>query len=109
MTDIVVKRPKSPSTYDEHGRYQPQPIDEITITASVQPATPKDLEDVEEGRRTRENIKLYTQTELKTASVSDARQPDVIEFDDEEYEVHSVTNWGDVGGYYKAMASKVGQ
>jgi len=105
---VVIKRPRA-GTYDQHGRWQEQQKDELTVTASVQPASAKDLEDVDEGRRTKENIKVYTQTLLKTASVSDIRQPDIIEWEGIEYEVHSVTNWGEVGGYYKALASKVGQ
>jgi len=108
MTAITLRRSRA-GTYDAHGRWQEQRKDELTITASVQPATAKDLEDVEEGRRTRENIKLFTQTELRTADVDGRWQPDVVEFEDVDYEVHSVTNWGDVGGYYKAIASKVGQ
>jgi len=108
VSAIVVRRPLS-GAYDDHGRWQTRQSVDLAISASVQPATPKDLEDVDEDRRTRENIRLYTQTELLTASVSESQQPDVVVWEDVDYEVHSVTNWGEVGNYYKVLAVKVGQ
>ena len=107
-TAISVER-AGVGAYDGHGRAYQTASETFEIDAAVQPASPRDLEDLEEGRRSKETIKLFTQTELFGVSVDSRREPDRITYNDEVYEVHSVTVWGDVGGYWKAIAQKVGQ
>ena len=107
-TDVVVRR-KASGAHDEHGRWQEQDDEEFTIKAVVQPARGHELVRIEEGRRTRGAIKVYTTAELRTASVEEQTQPDRIVWAGVEYEVEYVDDWDEAGGYYKAVALKVGQ
>lgn len=75
----------------------------LSITASVQPVTGRELERLPEGMRTTEVVKLYTTTALRTA---DSGDPDHISIDGETYEVQLVERWT-AKGYYKIMALKV--
>lgn len=52
--------------YDVNGRWAESAVQEFTIQASVQPLTPKEMESLEEGRRTRDAFKLYSDTALRT-------------------------------------------
>jgi len=97
------------SYYDEHGRYQEQEAEKIIIKANVQRARSDELMDLEEGRRTREAIKIYSIDELRTSSVDKRVQPDVVIWRDVEYQIDKVDNWSEAGGYFKAIATRKGQ
>lgn len=103
----VLRKPEG--TYDEHGRWQQQEPQSFPIQGSVQIAKPEDLVDVEEGRRTGGAIKVYTDRELRTASVEDGTQPDIIQWNNKRYLVEQVSNWDELGGYFKVIALKMGQ
>ena len=106
--EVVVRR-KASGAWDEHGRWEDQDYKEFTIKAVVQPARGQELVRVEEGRRTRGAIKVYSPVKLQTASVETETQPDRIMWSGDTYEVEYVDNWSEVGGYYKVVALKVGQ
>jgi len=106
--DIEVHRAVE-SYYDEHGRYQEQEAEKIIIKANVQRARSDELMDLEEGRRTREAIKIYSIDELRTSSVDKRVQPDVVIWRDVEYQIDKVDNWSEAGGYFKAIATRKGQ
>ena len=95
--------------YDEHGRYIELEPETTTIQAAVQPAKQEELVRAEEGRRVRGGVKIYTETELFTASVEDQRQADVIVWDGIEWEVEEVNDWEGPGDYYKVLAVRKGQ
>lgn len=105
-----VKAFRSPSgSYDENGRWSDHgTTQELGFCAAVQRAKAEDLEDLDEGRRSSKAVKLFTSFELRTASVDGQSQPDILEISGERYQVQSVEYWPD-GGYYKAVATKVGQ
>jgi hypothetical protein len=96
-------------TYDENGRWQAYDTYQFQVRAVVQPAKPEELEDLEEGRRTKGGIKIFCIEELKTVDVEDQTQPDVVLWNNEEYQVEEVKNWCEYGGYYQIMAVKKGQ
>lgn len=109
FSDLVeVSRPAS-GTYDEHGRWQEGPSNEFEICASVQTATDKDLQKLPEGRRLRGGIRVYTTSELLTASVDEKRQPDVLTWDGAQWQVEQIDDWFEVAGYYKVIATRMGQ
>ncbi|MCP4570693.1 MAG: hypothetical protein GY841_24170 [FCB group bacterium] len=107
-TNITLIR-ENVSAYDSNGRWIDGPEDETPIAASVQPLKPNELKDLPENRHSEEWVKIYTSTEIKGVSVNNQSQPDRIKSKDKIYEVHTVTNWDDAGGYYKATAVRVGQ
>lgn len=105
---VTLKRTPA-GAYDEHGRYIELEPEETTIQASVQPAKQGELVRLPEGRRVRGGVKIFTTTELFTASVEDQRQPDIIVWQGVEWEVDAVDNWEGPGEYYKALATRKGQ
>lgn len=95
---------RQPGHYDENGRWSPNPIEVSDIKANVQPVLGKELDQVPEGRRNRATIKIYTIDQLYsvTTKTGEKRQPDIIEYKGEDYEIFQVWDWG---VYFKSMAS----
>lgn len=64
------------------------------ITASIQPLTGEDMEELPEGRRESEGYKMYTSTQVRTVQEAGSDQnADRIVFNSKEYEVHRVNPW----------------
>ncbi len=97
-----------PGAHDEHGRWQEQAKEELSIDAVVQPARGQELQRLPEGRRTSETIKVYTTTKLLSAEVDTQNQPDVLVWQGREYQVETIDPWDEYGNYFKALALKVG-
>lgn len=74
---------------------------EITITASVQPTSGKEMERLEINRREKDAKTIYTRTELKNN--------DFIEIDGNDYEVDIVEDWSrhPFLKHYKAIATRL--
>lgn len=75
------------------GRYESGSRDETPLEASVQKLTPNDLLQLPEGRRTRENIRVYTPTKLRTSDENAGIPADLVRWRNKLYEVHSVEDW----------------
>ncbi len=88
------------------GRWVEGTATTFEIVANIQPATPKELERLPEGQRTREVIAVWTDTELKTATVPVGSRGDRIAYGGASYEVQAVERW-ELGGYWKALAGKM--
>lgn len=92
--------------YDEHGRLLPASTPStFPIVASVQTATPEDIEDVPEGQSTNGAKLILTATELRTRHASN--EPDTIAIGGKTYVVHTVDeveHWGEV--HYEVVALK---
>src|ERR1700742_262514 len=75
----------------------------ITIQASVQPATGKDLLRLPEGRRSNQTRVVFTTTQLYTGDQADVYAADLISIDGDPWEIQHVEEWlqanGDVAGY----------
>jgi hypothetical protein len=79
----------------------------FTILASVQPATPEDLQSLPENRRTLTAYRIYTDTQLLSA-LEGVRNPDTMTINDEEYEIAQVGVWQNgVINHYKCLAVRV--
>ena len=91
--------------YDVYGRWNARAPEAFKIRASVQPSSPKELEDVPENRRSKSSITIYSTTLLKT--VSPETQPDRLTWHGDVYEVIKVEEWCEIGGYCKVIATKV--
>jgi hypothetical protein len=103
----ILRYPKG--GYDEHGREKAQEPEEVTIRGVVQTATDEDLVKVDEGRRTRGGIRIFTPTLLRTASVKEQIQPDVVLWEGLKWQVERIDNWSEYGFHYKAVATRMGQ
>jgi hypothetical protein len=108
-TPITVRR-KGTGTY-VNGRYVPSGTETVlTINdAVVQPLSPKELQLLPEGFRTKAAIKVYSRELLRTADAEAGHEADRIDYQAEVYEVHAVEDWDAHGGYRKAVAIQEGQ
>jgi hypothetical protein len=109
VTPIVVTRPASGGSFDARGFYVTGGVPTtINTTASVQPASSKDLLLLPEGERTRETVKVYTATELFTVDVVASRPADRFVYDGRTFEVLNVSTFkmGQLD-HTKALASAV--
>lgn len=91
------------------GRWESQPKESKTMNLVVQPATPKDIRDLPEGRRTEESLAIYSLEKLETVSSEGQKQPMEIIWKDNTYEIHSVEDQETYGKYYRSIAVKKGQ
>lgn len=95
--------------YDEHGRWKDGQSETLRVTASVQPTKPKEKMELPENRRSSAAITLHSLEKIDTVSVGGKKQPDIVRWIGEEYEIASVEDWTEHGGFYKAIAVKKGQ
>lgn len=92
-----VSRPVDPTYID--GRAVPGDPLALTIAASIQPAGGRDLLLLEEGSRVKSSIVILTPDVVQAL--------DVVTWSGEGYQVEHVEPWTDVGGFYRAIATKV--
>lgn len=112
--------------WNDEGFFEPAPrpeastLDDLpSFLASVQPATPDEIQALPEGVRARETLALYTTTELRTAtnprldagedpipaaSPRGAVPADLVIVRGEVYEVVSIERWARIRPHYKAIA-----
>lgn len=99
---VEIKR-KSGGGYVD-GQYIEGTDASIFLKASIQPASPEEMQELPEGRRTDEVFKMYTKTQMFT--VTD-ENPDHLLIDGQNYEVISVgKHQSDIISHYKVMISK---
>lgn len=80
------------------GLAQPTTDTALTITASVQPASGKDLLRLAEGRRADETRTLFTTTPLYTGDEGAAYESDWVTVDGQAWEIIHVESWAQAGG-----------
>lgn len=98
-----------PGAYDPDGRWRDAGVEELRIRGSLQNMTDLELKNMDEGRRLRGGVKVYTRTRLYAGSVQEATQPDIILHAGARYEVQTVDDWSEAAGYYKATAIRIDQ
>jgi hypothetical protein len=77
------------------------------IVACIQPVTPNDLAQLPEGERTEASVAIWSRTEIRTASVDNQTEADLIEDSDGvRYKVIRVFSRKE-GGYTKAIGGRV--
>ncbi len=108
VSESMTLRRKIAGSYDSSGKYIEGSYSDIIITGSIQPASQRDLEMLAEGRRISEGMKLYTTTDLKTASPSTGVNADIIIYRGREFEVVAVRNWYQTTEFYKAILKRLG-
>jgi hypothetical protein len=105
---VTIERPRA-GAYDANGRWQDHGLDTLEIPGVVQTMGDKDLMNVDEGRRIKGGIKVYTVEPLRTASVDGSVQPDVIVWHGSKFQVENVVDWSEQAGYYRSTAIRMGQ
>jgi hypothetical protein len=107
VSEIVEVHRIPSGAYDEHGRWNARAPEVFKIQVAVQPSSPKELHDLPENRRSKAGITIYSTELLKTVSTSEMKQPDRISWHGDIYEVEKVEEWSELGGYCKAIVTKV--
>ncbi len=104
--DYVVTRAAGPKTYTQGKAVAPTTSPStLTVTASVQPLTGRELQRLPEGMRTKELMKMYLVEELLVSAPG--QEPDTVSIDGVDFQVEAVERWGPLGNYHKAIVSKV--
>lgn len=91
------------------GRWSEAASSSVSVNACIQMLSPKEMLNLPEGQREIAKRKLYTETLLKAADVSAGTRADEFTYEGETWEVLSVGDWDDLGGYYKVIVTKAGQ
>lgn len=88
------------------GRYTSGAETTLSIEASIQPVSGRDLKTLPEGRRAEEVRVVYTVTELRT--LNPAGDGDVVTYGGEPWEVFRVERWPDLAGgeFTRAMIAR---
>lgn len=90
---------------DGHGRAVAGATSTLSIVASVQPMSGRDLQALPEGQRADETVVIYTTTFLTTRSETNA--PDTLVIGGNTYEVFRVETWVAFGRtHYRAYAAR---
>ena len=77
-------------------------------TASIQPASGKDMQLFPEGARAVETIRIYTTTRMLTAEAPDGTYPDTFSWDGKSWEVKMEQPWQlNNVGYFKFLAQRI--
>ncbi len=105
-TTLTVQRYAAPTT-DGHGRIIPAVPESLSITASVQDVSGRELMRLPEGLRTRDLVTVYTTDDLRGADDAAGTPPDRFTLGTNTYEVQMVEDWTAIGDYVKAIAAKV--
>jgi hypothetical protein len=87
---LTVKRSPGGSFVD--GLWVPQDFTESTISASVQPLTPQEMDLLPVARRNSQTFKVFTSERLYPALEGGANADRVV-FESEDYEVISCAEW----------------
>lgn len=82
-------------------------VETFTIQATVQPLDARELQRLPEGQRTEGAVKLWAVEKLHTAETSLCRVADRFEYREVDYQVDSIEDWFDLGGYYKMTATRL--
>ena len=90
FTETLSKTAYAAGTRGTDGRYVNGATTVTSITASVQPASGRDVETLTEGERQRDPKRIYTETELKPADPNTEKRADTLVIDGSTYEVRSV-------------------
>lgn len=91
--------------YDANGVVSAPTTSTLSALGCAQPLTGRELQRLPEGMRTRELLAFWTETELRGR---EAGLPDSLVIDDSTYEVEKVERWANLGNYYRAVLTKVG-
>lgn len=107
FTSVTITRSVAGSYTD--GRWVAGSTSELTITASIQQQRPRpdELLHLPEGDRTREAVRIYTDTALQTANEDTGIVADFLTWDGEQWEVVRVETWTLGICHFKALALRV--
>lgn len=90
---LTVLRRSDPVTHGDDGQAVRGPVSEVSVRASVQPVDSFRLQRVPEGLRAERWLVFISSDPLYMASVQLGREPDIILFEGERWQVQQVDAW----------------
>jgi len=91
----------------EKGRKQEALTEECEIHASISPMTARDLKRFPEGQLAEGTVLIITPTELFTVRTSTCQIADVVRYKGIDYQISTVNDWFDLGGFYEAVGTRL--
>lgn len=103
----VTRRRRAAGSYVS-GRWVDGAETTATIRASVQPATPRQIDNLPEAVRTHDAVMIYCVPVVRTVDERTLLKADRIDWQGEQYEVHGAKSWA-VGSldHYEGIATRV--
>jgi len=77
------------------------------FTGSVQSLTGRELQRLLEGQRNSGRQKLYTDKDLFTVQTSECKLADRVLYKNATYQVDRVSDWEDIGGYFRVELERM--
>lgn len=105
--EAVTRRRFGSVTWGTNGKPTAGASVDLAILASIQPATGKDLEVLEEGLRGRDAKRIYTTTDLRTADDRDDFASDHVLIDGLSYQVEHVKRERSILAHYRAICVRL--
>ena len=90
--DRVVRRRQLPGAFNDFGEFVAGAVEETTLRANVQPISNED-EDVVEGSRLDERLKVYVPEPDALVAAFEDRQADMVIVNGHEYVVEKSRSW----------------
>jgi hypothetical protein len=106
LESVTLNR-RAAGTRGSNGRYVEGALTSSTIRASVQPMTDRDLRTLPEGERHLDQKKVYTESEIRTASQHDGTTADQLVVGGVTYEVRQVEQQRSILPHYKGRIVRV--
>lgn len=102
--NYTVKRESIAGSYNGEGVWVPGGEGTVTVFASKQPLTGKEIVRIPEGDRTKQRFVLYSADLLKALDEVEGKKADVVTLEEGEFQVESVSPWTN---FYKAIIVKI--
>lgn len=81
----------------------------LTLDAVVQPAGPRETEQLPENERTKEALQVFTLEALQTSRVPGQIESDIVLFAGKRWKVMKVEDWTLQAGYARAICVREGE
>ena len=106
LETVQLKR-ESAGVYNQDGDWVDGTVTTTDIQGVVQSLNANELLVLPEGDRTKSTAKIHTRTELKTANELTSTKADKIVYQGSDWNVSAVNNRNTIGGYYKAILTRI--
>lgn len=99
---------RAAGAYGTDGVFVPGASSVLPMTAHVQPAPSKDVQQLPENERSKEAIAVYTRDALVASDVASAVPSDEVSWAGRSYKVVRVDDWTAQARYARAICTRMG-
>ena len=102
---------KTAGTTDDDGFYTPGSTTSVPFSGTIMRMSDKERENLPEGQRTTETIKIYTDTDLYVTNITAGTKGDIVTYKGNDYEIVGRSDWDDFNEaglqHYKLIGQKI--